>query len=119
TVPQPCALLHQHYRRAGRPDRLREVELRLDRYEKELAASRTERSEVKATDPLISHGLSQDELSALRETLAAEADLALAELARKELRHFPKQKLFLLCVRRQRAWHRLPNEERDQTLVNR
>jgi Zn-dependent protease with chaperone function len=118
-VPRACALLHQHYRRAGRPDRLHEIELRLDRYEKDLEASRAERREVNASDPLIPHGLSPEELRALRETLAADPDLAVAELARKELRHFPKQKLFLLCVRRLRPWHRLPNADRDQALVNR
>ena len=118
-VPRACALLHQHYRRAGQPDRLREIEVRLDRYEKDLAASRAERSEVNARDPLIPHGLSLEELGVLRETLAADAALALGELARKDLRHFPKQKLFLLCVRRRRPWHRLPNAGQDQALVNR
>src|SRR5258707_11127096 len=99
-MPKACALLHQHYRRAGRMDRLREIEGRLDRYERDLAASRAERREVTARDKLIPHGLSVEELNALRTTLSAETDLALAELVRKELRYFPNQKLFLLCVRR-------------------
>ena len=39
------------------------------------------------------------------------------DLGRKELKHFPKQKLFLLCVQRRRAWHRLPNRDLEQVLV--
>lgn len=42
-----------------------------------------------------------------------------ADLGRKDLRHFPKQKLFLLCVSRSPAWHRLPDRDREQALVSR
>lgn len=84
-----------------------------------MIASRAERSTVKSSDSLIAYGLAEAELAALREVLAAEQDLVAAELARKDLRHFPKQKLFLLCVHRRPAWHRLPNRDREQTLVNR
>jgi len=44
-------VLREHARRAGRLDRLRDIELRLDRYEKDLQASRAERCEVTARDP--------------------------------------------------------------------
>ena len=119
SVPQACALLREHHRRAGRVEKLRELDARLDRYEKDLAASRTEQREVTAKDHFIPHELSAAELEALRRTLAAEPELAHAELARKELRHFPKQRLFLLCLHRRPAWHHLPNRERDQALVQR
>ena len=118
-VPQACALLHHHHRRGGRPGRLRELDARMDAYEKNLAASRAERREVTASDPLIPHGLSEPELDVLRKTLGAEPELSHAELARKDLRHFPKQKLFLLCVHRRHPWHRLPDSDADQILVNR
>jgi len=118
-VPQACSLLHGYYRRAGRTDRLRELDARMDAYEKDLAASRAERREVTVRDPLIPHALSDEELGKVREALAAEPELFRAWLARKELRHFPKQKLFLLCVHARPAWHRLPSADRDQDLVNR
>lgn len=118
-VPQAASLLHVYYRRAGRIDRLRELDARMDAYEKNLAASRAERREVTARDPLIPHALSNEELSKLRETLASEPELFRAYLVRKELRHFPKQKLFLLFVQARPAWHRLPSADRDQHLVNR
>jgi Zn-dependent protease with chaperone function len=119
SVPQACALLRDYYRRTGRHEKLREIDVRLDRYEKDLEASRLERREVSARDTLLPHDLSAADLEDLRRTLAAEPRLARAALGRKELRYFPKQRLFLLCVRRRSAWHRLPSRDRDQELVQR
>lgn len=118
-VPQACDLLHAYHRRLGRADRLHELSLRVDRHEKETAAARAERSELTAKDILLAHDLPADELVALRRILDAEPELARAALAQKELRHFKKQRLFLLCVRRRRAWHRLPDSDADRTLVRR
>jgi hypothetical protein len=98
-------------------DRLKAVEARLDRYERDLSASRAERCEVTARDKLIPHGLSEAELREVQTVLAAERNLALAELGRKELRYFPDRKLFLLCIRCRRKWHALPNHADEQALV--
>jgi hypothetical protein len=84
-----------------------------------MAASRAERSSVSASDPLIPHSLSPDELAALREALSSEPGLSLAELARKDLKHFPDQKLFLLCVRARRRWHGLADSDAEQALASR
>ena len=118
-VPQACALLREHYRRTGRADRIREVEARLDRHENAMAASRAERTSVTAADTLLAHGLGEAELQKLREALAADPQLAYAELAQKELKHFPRQKLFVLCVHRWQPWHRLPNHDQDRVLAGR
>ena len=118
-VPQACGLLHQHYRQTGRADKIRELEARLDRYEKELEASQVEVRSVTAADPLVPHGLSREQLNALAATLEAEPDLVAAELCRKELRYSKKQNLFVLCVQARRAWHRLPSRDREQQLINR
>jgi hypothetical protein len=74
---------------------------------------------VNANDALISHGLSADELQSVRETLAAEEILSHAHLARKELRHFPTQRLFVLCVYPRRPWHGLANRDAERALINR
>ena len=118
-LPQACAMLREHHRRAGRMDKVRDVEARMDRYEKDAAASRKERSEFASSDALIPHGLSGDELSKLRETLAADPQLARAELAQKQMKFFPKQKFFILCIHRWQPWHRLPSADQDRVLVNR
>ncbi|MSU58497.1 MAG: hypothetical protein EXS35_10020 [Pedosphaera sp.] len=116
-VPAASQLLHAHYWRTGQTERIKELEARLDRYEKNLQDSSTERNTVNANDPLIPHGLTPEELDALRKVLETEADLVAVDLGRKELKHFPKQKLFLLCLHRRRAWHRLPNRDMEQTLI--
>jgi hypothetical protein len=118
-IPQGCAILREYYRRSGRADCLRQTELRLDQYEKDLAGSRAERREVTARDRFIPHALSPSELDQLRSVLAAQPELGRAELGRKELRHFPKQKLFLLCVRSRRPWHHLGGATLDEALVKR
>jgi len=118
-VPQACALLHDHYRRAGRADKLREIEARLDRYEKDLAASQRERSEVNASDTFIAHGLTDPEIAELRKVLATESELVYAELAQKHLKHFPRQKFFVLCAHRRRPWHGIPNRDLDLEMVRR
>ena len=119
SVPAASQILHAHYWRTGQTGRIKELEARLDRYEKHLQASRTERNTVGANDPLIPHGLTPDELAELRGILEAEQELVAADLGRKELKHFPQQKLFLLCVHRPPAWHRLPNREMERALVSR
>jgi Zn-dependent protease with chaperone function len=118
-VPQACAWLHEHYRRSGRSEQLRELAIRLDRHEKELAAAAVERREVTAKDTLAGHGLSEMTLRRLREALLAEPEIRRAYLAQKPLQYCPKQKLFVLCVHRFRAWHRLPDHDAEQALVAR
>lgn len=118
-LPQACAILREHHRRQGRLEKLRAVEARLDRYEKDLAASRQERSEFTERDTLIPHGLDERTLQTVRTVLAAEPQLARAELAQKQMRLFPKQRFFILCVHRVSAWHRLPNADADRALAQR
>lgn len=118
-VPQACALLHQHYRLAGQVAALRELDARMDRYEKALAASQTERREVRPGDTFVAHALTEPELQNLREALSLEDRILRAHLARKELKHFPTQRLFVLCVYPRRPWHGFSNQDADRTLVNR
>jgi Zn-dependent protease with chaperone function len=118
-VPHACQLLHNHYRRIGETARLRELDARMDRHETALAASHAERSEVSARDTFLPHGLTETELGAVRQALDGEPRVSRAHLARKELKHFPTQRLFVLCVCPVRKWHRLPEHEADRALINR
>jgi Zn-dependent protease with chaperone function len=118
-VPHACRILQDYHHRHGRAAKMREIDARMDRYEQQLAASHAERSSVSASDTLLPHGLSASELAALQSVFATEPDLVLAELARKELKHFPDQKLFLLCVRARHRWYGLPDTEVEQGLVSR
>jgi hypothetical protein len=118
-LPQACGLLHQHYRASGQAAQLRELDARMDRHEKSLTASQAERREVKASDTFIAHGLSDAELQTLRDELQPELRILAAHLARKELKYFPTQRLFVLCIHSRRGWHGLADKELDHTLVSR
>jgi Zn-dependent protease with chaperone function len=118
-LPQAADCFHRYYRMTGQSGRIRELYARMDRHEKSIVASRLERSNATAADKFIPHDLSEAELTTLRETLAAEPDLIAADLGRKELRHFVRQKLYLLCIHLRPRWHRLPNASREQTIINR
>ena len=118
-VPAACELLREHHRRDGRMDKLKEIEARMDHYEKDLEASQKEHRELSAQDTLVPHGLGETELAGLQSVLAAESDLKHAWLGRKELKYRRNQKLFLLCIQSRRAWYQLPSQERDQALVSR
>lgn len=117
-LPKAMPALHAYYQSTGQADRIRELYVRMDRYEKCAAASREERSNITAADTFIPHELSGPEIAALHEMLAADDNVIAADLGRKELRHFSRQKLFLLCVRIRPAWHRMPDGEREQKTIN-
>ena len=118
-LPGACELLLVHFRRLGREDRIRATQARLDRHEAAVAASHTERLNVVAGDVFIPHTLTAEELAALRAVLAADPEIAAADLVQKQMRHFQKQRLFVLCLRLQRAWYQLPNRDREQAAVAR
>jgi Zn-dependent protease with chaperone function len=117
-VPQACGLLHTYFRVTGQPARVKEIETRLDRHDAAMAASQTERANVTAADTLIPHALDDAQLENVRALLAAQRGVATAFLAQKKMRHFPKQRLFVLCVQGERAWYRLPNRDAEQAAVN-
>ena len=118
-VPGACELLLIHFRRGGREDRIRATQARLDHHHAALAASHTERLNVTASDTFIPHTLTAEELGALRAVLAGDPDIAAADLVQKQMRHFPKQRLFVLCLRLRRAWYQLPDRDREQATVAR
>lgn len=119
SVPAASQILHAHYWRIGDTGRIRELDARLDRYEANLQASRAERNTIHTGDPLIPHDLTPSELDALRGVMEAESDLVAADLGRKELKHYPNEKLFLLCAQARPSWHHIPNRDREQGLIRR
>ena len=115
-VPQACQALINYHRRSGNLDGIKQVEARLDRYEKMAAASRDERSSVSHKDTLISHGLSQAEMTTLLAALAAFPEITGAFIGRKQLQHFTKQPMYLLCVQVGRSWW--SDQEKEQAVVS-
>jgi hypothetical protein len=117
-VAKGCGLLHAFFRRTGRADRVRETEVRLDRHEAAMAASQVERASVTAADHLIPHGLDDTQLENARSLLAGQSGVTAAYLVQKRMRHFQKQRLFVLCIEGRRAWYRHSDGELEQAAVN-
>jgi hypothetical protein len=116
-IPQGCNLLHAYFRETGQAERLRDLNVFLDRHEKAVAASAAERQSVSASDVLIPHELTPDELRDLQSILSADPRVFQAHLARKQLVHFPKQRLFVLTVQTHPRWFFLPTTDADRQLV--
>ena len=72
---------------------------------------------MKAGDRFISHGLNPAELEAITALLNACRDLDAAWLVRKDLRHFPQRRLFVLVVRSPANWRGSSSESRDSAIV--
>jgi len=118
-VPGACDLLRSYFRLTGQAERMREVEARLDRHEAAQASAQAELASITAADTLVAHGLEAAELEPVLSLLTADPSIRKAYLAQKQMKHLRKQRLFALCVEVEKAWHRLPNRDREQEAVKR
>ncbi|MEZ6123859.1 MAG: M48 family metallopeptidase [Planctomycetaceae bacterium] len=90
--------LEQHFAATGRKDQARAVRLQLDAFEKARKEAEKERSAVTRSDHFLDHGLSESELSVVKAGLKKAEHCQDAWLARKELKHFAHEALFVLAV---------------------
>jgi len=112
-IPDACHALSKHFLSLGRADRAQEVRKIMSRYQAATAAAAQERNEVKASDRFVPHELDAVGVASLRAVLDAEPDIGSAYLARKELKHFVRQPLFVLCVRSAAGIWSLQKRDRD------
>ncbi len=97
-VPAACEGLITYFQTIGQADQVLETRTHLSRFETAQAAALKERSQVTAKDRFVDHGLNEQDLQAVLAKLAQESDLGFAWLARKDLKFFPNQRLFVLVV---------------------
>jgi hypothetical protein len=112
-----CSLLFDFYRHRGDAANAMTFSRRMDEHEAMLTASAAEIQTVSSADKVIAHGLDAGQLARLIETFRALPDVAQVYLGRKELKVFKDEKLFLLCIRARRQWHRLPNTSAEEQIV--
>ena len=112
-------VLAEHFRSTGATERLKSIRSRLDRYSDELAESQKERSIIRAADRFVAHQLSAAEFDQLLAQLGEIQEPFDAWLVRKDVRHFRKRRLFILCVRTPPNWLGFSSAERDIALVAR
>jgi hypothetical protein len=89
-------LLHQHYRRQGETEKLRELEALGDQHQAVTNQAKLERADLKPTDVFEPHELPPAELAGVLELLAAEPAVRRACLARKQVKYLPAQRLYVL-----------------------
>jgi hypothetical protein len=111
------ALLFEFYRSRGDTANVAAIRRRVDEHDATLKASATELQTLTSADKLIAHGLDHGQLARLIELMQTFPDVGQVYLGRKELKILKEQKLFLLCVRARRRWHRLPNTSAEEQIV--
>lgn len=91
-----CETIAWFYREQGK---LREAALYRERgrtHARQWEAAQAERSAITPEDKFIYHGLSAEQLAALRQQLSQNSQIWRAYLVRKQVRHFPEQPLYVL-----------------------
>jgi Zn-dependent protease with chaperone function len=114
-VSPGCEVLIDHHRRHGREPAIREWMQRLDAHEAAVRASHAERSSVVAGDTFLPHELTEEQIKAVALVVAHEGAVRAVRIARKQLRHFPKQRLFVVVLVTRAKW--FGAEARDSQLV--
>lgn len=117
-IVQAGQFLADHFRSVGDIAQLQEVHRRLDCFAVDLSASQRERNQVRASDRFLPHDLESEELQPLI-ALLADVPGARAWLVRKDLKFFPQQRLFVLCVQTSTNWMGRSSDYQDADLVNR
>lgn len=112
-------ILHGYYQRTGQSDRLRQLASRLDYHESIQVEAGKERTSITASDTFRSHGLTDQELRTLLETLTADPEFHRAHLVQKTVRHLATQRLFVLCVQASPGRFGLPRLEAQRELAQR
>ncbi|MBS0201304.1 MAG: M48 family metalloprotease [Planctomycetes bacterium] len=98
-TPTACDILATHFQKLGQSEQVRELRGIVSRFQEAQAAAMKERSSVAASDTFVAHGLTDFEVRELRKSLSGNRDIHSAWLVQKELRHFKKERLFVLVVR--------------------
>lgn len=118
-VSEGCRLLHDHFVRAGDAERAAEM---IDRFSAARTSERLaeeERLEIRPGDTFVPHGLSDECLRQVIEMAASEPELRELLVARKEVRHRPAQKYYVLVVRIGTPWWKLRANNADAKLLDR
>jgi len=116
-VSDGCEVLLDHHRRHGREDRIRELLQRMDHHEAAIQASHVERSTVSAGDVFIPHEVDEKVIASIAPVLSTHPEVRAAYVARKQLRHFPAQRLFVVVLETSFQW--AGASDRDATLCGR
>ncbi|HIE98022.1 MAG TPA: hypothetical protein EYQ63_13645 [Fuerstia sp.] len=91
-------VLERHFSQTGQRGALKQLRQQLDAFEKARAAAEKERTEIRRGDVFVPHGLNAVELQRVHAALLKREHCLVAWLVQKEMRHFPEERLFIVCV---------------------
>lgn len=111
---QACEVLVQHYRLQGDQSRWEEMTRRLHRFEKTQAS---QQKQVTTRDEFLPHGLSDQQLQALRNVLTQGQAVTGAWLALKRQDEAHEQPLFVLCLHGAKNWRGAYQTEADEATL--
>jgi len=115
--PQGCMLLHAHFRRTGQRSRVRQVEDRLDQFQKRHALAFQERIRISASDTYVEHGLNDEQIADLRRIFTYEPEIDSAAVARKRLEHSRDSPVFVIGLKVRAASWKPRTDKEDQLLM--
>lgn len=119
TLTRPAVeLLYGHYSRTGQREKLRPLEDRLDKHDKNMAVADTERSTATAADKFFAADLTGREAEGLRELCAKHPEITAMHIARKQVVHFPEQPMYVITLTVHVAWWKLRDSSSNAKLVD-
>ncbi|MCA9051943.1 MAG: hypothetical protein KDA89_24560, partial [Planctomycetaceae bacterium] len=96
---QPAGnVLERHFTTTGQRDALKLLRQQLDDFERLRTDAEKERTDIRRSDAFVPHNLPQNDLSNLQTVLQNLEHCRAAWLVQKQLRHFPDERLYVLCV---------------------
>ena len=118
-VPAGCQLLYGYYSRTGQRDQIKLIEQRIDAHHELEQRAQAERDNIRPADSFMPHALTEEEITALREALAAEPDVKDAHVVRKRVKIFPSSPCYVIAVKVVVPWWKPRARNANQLLVNR
>lgn len=112
---EACDALFRYYRRIGDIEGIRAIHRRLDAYDRNMELSAKESRKLSPGDRFTTHGITPDEVKAIVDLLKKHETIRAAYLARKKLKVYTKQPLFVLGLEFVHPWHQ--SKELDEELV--
>jgi len=117
-IPSGCRLIYSFLMTRQREQEANKYLDCISAYYREVDLAAEERQNISVKDEFSPHGLTAEQLVALREQLASYPHLGIAYFVRKVVKHFPDQPGYVLGVITKTPWHRLQSNKADQSLVN-
>ncbi|HTH47634.1 MAG TPA: M48 family metallopeptidase [Candidatus Limnocylindria bacterium] len=116
-TPRGSELLHAYFSRNMQPERLRPWEQRLDQFQEFSTLAEQERGTVIESDIFLEHGLNPQQVERLRTLLALNKEISSAAVVRKQVRHFPDSRSFVIALTLDVAEGKPPHADSPQTMT--